>query len=120
MANSVSIWPEPPRCFRTFDFAGTVVDVDLTTPESGGVDMSGCPANTPPSRLLIENRETTFQDLVLTGEDGVNFTIGVPPACIYPHDGGVTNIVAADSGAIHRVVGIWWTGNREPRRTTTP
>jgi hypothetical protein len=121
MANSASIFPEPPRHFRSLEFAGTVVDVDLVNDfVVASANLSGCPERTPPSRLLIENREATAQDLVLTGEDGVDFTVGIPPSCIYPHDGGVTDILAAGSGTIYRVVAIWWSGNRQPRRNPNP
>lgn len=132
MANSPAIFPEAPRFFRTWEFAGTVTDTDFLEPESSGVDMSGCPDKTPPCRLLILNTQATPQDLVLTGEDGVNFVLKCEPQVIdvagtptgvgkvTVFEGGVIAIEATGSEAIESVTACWWSGNRMPRRTTNP
>lgn len=121
-----SLGPEPPRHFRTFAYAGTVVDTNFLIPESASVDMSGCPEDTCPGRLIIHHESDVPVDLVLTGEDDAQFTLTIPGAPVagagvtYPFEGGVQSVVAAGSGAIQSIVACWWTGSRMPRRTTTP
>lgn len=116
------VWPEPPRFFRTFDLS-TAADVDFLAVSSASVDMSGCPEDTCPGRLIIHNTTDTAVDLVLTGEDGVNFTLTIPggPTATAGHteifEGGVSAVEATGSGNGLLVTACWWAGNRMPRRS---
>lgn len=112
-----------PIYFRSWNFSGTVVNVDFLSAEpQASVNMNGLPLGTPPGMLIIHHTSATPVDLVLKGEDGVTFTHTLPGEPVtgagvtQEFRGGVTAIVAAGSGAIQKVTACWYQSGAAPRR----
>jgi hypothetical protein len=87
-----------PAHARTFtDFSS---DIDLSA-------QVGCPAH-PAQRLEIYHAETTGQALVVTGYDGVDFTVTAGPSVVRVVDAAVTRVVSSGTGDVASVVAYWW------------
>lgn len=116
-----------PIYFRSWDFSGTVVNVDfLSAEDQDSVSMEGLPMRTPPGILWALNITAEPQVLRLKGEDDVEFDFVVPgndgfdgaggPGHLEPLPGGVNAIVATGSGTIDRVLAGWYQSGAQPRR----
>ena len=112
-----------PIYFRSWDFNGTVVDIDFLSAETqGGVVMTGLPERTPPGMLWIMNIQDTPQIIKLRGEDDVLFDFVVPGSPVAgaghlePLPGGINSVEATDSEMIDRLIAGWYQSGAPMRR----